>query len=226
MLAALWAFRTRTLAYSPARVHVAAVPARALPPLPPSGALEPLYDWSPAYGMTTSMNVAREGKLRRAIRRVMGSVPVAPSPTVDWPFTDIAVEAELVHRDRLSFPARVDADTVVGRADVTLSMHVAVLTFLCLNALKLFVSACNVTIHSRHLMVWAIFAPKFIFDVFAVFLSSGVLILYSSYCGALQDSKEQLGFSFNYVEGRFEDHSDVVSPDTHAEAPQDSPEQH
>ena len=43
--------------------------------------------------------------------------------------------------------------------------QMACLTFLLLRSLNAWVATCSAAIQRRHLMVWALFAPKFLFEV-------------------------------------------------------------
>ncbi|KAK7818149.1 gpi ethanolamine phosphate transferase 3, partial [Quercus suber] len=45
-----------------------------------------------------------------------------------------------------------------------------------------------VTIHRRHLMVWGLFAPKFVFDVVGLILADVLICLASLFCfGQVED---------------------------------------
>lgn len=59
----------------------------------------------------------------------------------------------------------------------TLQQHVCAV-YLWMRTLNAWVATCSVALQRRHLMVWALFAPKFVFELCFLFVADLTMLLF------------------------------------------------
>jgi hypothetical protein len=60
--------------------------------------------------------------------------------------------------------SRTPSTAAVPCTSLPWSIHRTLLFFACFHSLRILLTMINATLQRRHLMVWAIFAPKYVFD--------------------------------------------------------------